>query len=67
MGIIQRIQSAFSRRSSLENPSVNLVEWLNGGNTNATKVHVTKDTALSVSAAWRCENLIAGSVASLPC
>lgn len=67
MGILQRIQSAFSRRSSLENPSVNLVEWLNGGNTNATKVHVTKDTALSVSAAWRCENLISGSVASLPC
>ena len=67
MGIIQRIQSAFSRRSSLENPSVNLVEWLSGGNMNATKVNVTKDTALSVSAAWRCENLISGSVASLPC
>ena len=66
MGIIQRIQNVFSRRSSLENPSVNLVEWLSGGNTNATKVHVTKDTALSVSAAWRCENLISGSVASLP-
>ena len=67
MSILKRIQSAFSKRSSLENPSVNLVEWLNGGNTNATKVNVTKDTALSVSAAWRCENLIAGSVASLPC
>ena len=66
MGIFQRIKNTFSSRSSLENPSVNLVEWLNGGGSNSTGTMVTKDTALSVSAAWRCESLIAGSVASLP-
>ena len=66
MGLLQRIKNTFSTRSSLENPSVSLVEWLNGGQSNQSGTMVTKDTALSVSAAWRCESLISGSIASLP-
>ena len=66
MGLLQRIRNTFSTRSSLENPSVSLVEWLNGGQSNQSGTMVTKDTALSVSAAWRCESLISGSIASLP-
>ena len=66
MGLLQRIRNTFSTRSSLENPSVSLVEWLNGGQSNQSGTMVTKDTALSVSAAWRCQVLISGSIAALP-
>lgn len=54
------------QRSSLENPSVSLVEWLNGGNVNKSGANVTQETSKSVSAAWRCISLISSGTASLP-
>jgi len=66
MGWFNNIFKKSEKRSSLENPSTTLVEWLNGGVSNKSGQLVSSDTALGVSAAWRAISLIAGSVASLP-
>lgn len=66
MGWFNNIFRKAEKRSSLENPSTTLVEWLNGGQTNRTGQMVNQSTSMGVSAAWRAVSLIAGSVASLP-
>jgi len=66
MGWFNDIFKKSEKRSSLENPSTTLVEWLNGGVSNKSGQLVSSETALGVSAAWRAISLIAGSVASLP-
>lgn len=66
MGWFNDIFKRSEKRSSLENPSTTLVEWLNGGVSNKSGQLVSSETALGVSAAWRAISLIAGSVASLP-
>jgi HK97 family phage portal protein len=48
----------------LTDPAV--AEFLRGGHTTASGAVVTPDSALRVAAAWRCINLIAGAVATLP-
>lgn len=66
MNWIKNIFKKGEQRSSLENPSTTLVEWLNDGISNKSGEIVSNQTALGVSAAWRAISLIAGSVASLP-
>jgi HK97 family phage portal protein len=54
------------KRSSLENPSTNLVEWLSSGIRNKSGADVTSSTADSISAAWRSVAVISGDIASFP-
>ncbi len=64
----------FSRKekpqnASLENPSTSVSEFmdfLTDGSGNSTGVRVTEQTAMKSVVAWRCVNLIAGTIAGLP-
>lgn len=66
MGWFKKIFTKTEKRSSLENPSTNLVEWLNNGTVNKSGANVNNETADSISAAWRSVGVISGQIASFP-
>lgn len=67
------ILSAILEPRSLENPTTSLAdpdEWLYdalGGGKSDSGIRVNSETALTYAAVWRAVNLVAGSVAKLPC
>jgi HK97 family phage portal protein len=65
MGLIDTIKRLWSR--SPENPSTPLYSLDTDIYYDPTVQVVTKRGAMQVSTVWRCVNLIAGTIASLPC
>ena len=65
MGILSRMRSMIGMRPSALVSEDQLREFMRQGNTASGAV-VTEESAMRVAAAWRCVNIIAGAIATLP-
>ena len=65
MGILSRMRSMIGMRPSALVSEDQLREFMRHGNTASGAV-VTEESAMRVAAAWRCVNIIAGAIATLP-
>lgn len=65
MGILSRMRSMIGMRPSALVSEEQLREFMRQGNTASGAV-VTEESAMRVAAAWRCVNIIAGAIATLP-
>ena len=65
MGILSRMRSMIGMRPSALVSEDQLREFMRQGNTASGAV-VTEESAMRVAAAWRCVNIIAGAIATMP-
>ena len=65
MGILSRMRSMIGMRPSALVSEEQIREFMRQGNTASGAV-VTEESAMRVAAAWRCVNIIAGAIATLP-
>ena len=65
MGILSRMRSMIGMRPSALVSEDQLRDFMRQGNTASGAV-VTEESAMRVAAAWRCVNIIAGAIATLP-
>lgn len=65
MGILNRMRSMVGLRPSALVSEDQIREFMRQGNTISGAV-VTEESAMRVAAAWRCVNIIAGAIATLP-
>lgn len=65
MGILSRMRSMIGMRPSALVSEDQLREFMRQGNAASGAV-VTEESAMRVAAAWRCVNIIAGAIATLP-
>ena len=65
MGILSRMRSMIGMRPSALVSEDQIRDFMRQGNTASGAV-VTEESAMRVAAAWRCVNIIAGAIATLP-
>lgn len=65
MGILSRMRSMIGMRPSALVSEEQIRDFMRQGNTASGAV-VTEESAMRVAAAWRCVNIIAGAIATLP-
>jgi len=66
MGLIDRMRGMFGARPSALVTESQIRDLLRNGATTASGVVVNESNAMRVAAAWRCVNIIAGTIATLP-
>jgi len=67
MGLISRLREHRATSQSIGHPRDPVVAgWFGGGSNSATGLSVTPDSAMKVTAVFRCVNLLAQTYASLP-
>ena len=68
MSIMTRIKSLFREaRTSYRQPAAWLVDWMTGGGSTPSGVHVNEESALKCAAVYACISAISSDIAKLPC
>jgi HK97 family phage portal protein len=65
MGLYERMRGMFGARPAALVSEAQIRDFLRS-NSTASGVSITEDSAMRVAAAWRCVNIISGSIATLP-
>lgn len=66
MGILNRMRGLIGMRPNSLVSEDQIRDLLRGGGNSASGAIITESSAMRVAAAWRCVNIIAGSIATLP-